>query len=254
MIMKNKTLFALILGFVIIAYAPSAFGMPILSGSSSDGLTWTATDGNRSAEAIFQYRSDGFDIYLSSLASSTSQPHEVLGGLFFGLNDGTASNPHVMAMGNVIIDTSRYAYDFGNNLDGEWAERSGINGINGGLGDYGISNTGFGEGPGAPSGWDGFGAKDIIDSTVAYTAPLSPNGAEFGIVSGDISGLVSSVSSYVEDGVLISYDFIGDFEIAQVNFLYGTEYSASAVPEPATMLLLGSGLFGFGVLRKKFKK
>jgi hypothetical protein len=255
--MKHKMIFLTLVGFFVISLASSALGAPILIGSSGDGLTWTATDGNRDATAMFSATSSGFEILLSSSASSTSDPSEVLAGLFFGLSGGTADNPDVDAIGSVTIDGSKYSVDFGDDMNGEWAFLTGIDGINGGLGDYGISSTAFDPEAGSPAGWNGFGSASIIDSSVAYVDPLSPNGAEFGIVSGDISGLPSSVTSYVEDSVLISFNFTGDFgpsTVDELYFLYGTSYEGTPVPEPATIIMLGSGLIGLGLLRKRFRR
>ena len=236
----------------------NAYGMPILSGSSSDGYSWTASDSEgRSATADFSINNNKLEILLTNTASETSQPNEVLAGLFFGFEYGftiAASTVEVASGSSLIIIDQTITEDWGNNLDGEYGYLEDINAINGGLGYYGISNTAFDPEPGAPTGWDGF--SPVIDENVAYPNNIkSPNGASFGIVNNLSTSAPSSIYAYVDNAVLISFDFVGIFSessLEQVNFLYGTDYAP--IPEPATMFLFGTGLIGLVALRKKNKK
>jgi len=261
--MKKTSL--LLVGILLIAgLATGASADPILPGSSSDGgHTWTASDAEgRSAEAFFYRRGlqgGALWLQLTNTALETSQPNEVLAGIFF---DCTLilTNPY-----HVYVDVDTGSGIFNNDgtsfpvvytvtaypiLDGEYGWLTGIDAINGELGDYGLSSTGFDPGANAPAGWTGFGADSIIDNTKSYGNP-SPNGAEFGLVGTDVSNLVTSVDPYVQNSILVSWVVPDNsvIEIGQVNFLYGTEYSK--VPEPGTMLLLGLGLIGIAGLRRK---
>ena len=235
----------------------SASALPILQGSDGGGGLWSASDTEgRSATAQFSATSDGFQIVLTSLASATSAPNEVLAGLFFGFADGYdpgIADPGSDGLTNVDANaigsagdslTETYGVDHGTNLDGEWGFRAGIDGDNGGRGEYGISGTAY----------DPFGFSEVIDSAYAYKPPMSPNGAEFGIAAGDLSGLAASVDFWAQDFVTLRFVTAGTFDhrhVDEVHFLYGTDFETARVPEPATLGLLGIGglLLGVGVRR-----
>ncbi|MBN2333605.1 MAG: PEP-CTERM sorting domain-containing protein [Deltaproteobacteria bacterium] len=249
--------------FCLCGITQVSHGMPILPGGTSDYWTWTASDSEgRSASADFYFADGKFNILLENTAGATTVPNTVLAGLFFDLVDGfSISNPHVeVAVGSTLqgLVTGGAGY----NMDGEFGYLAGIDGINGGLGDYGIAATGFDPEDGAPVDWDGFGADTIINTDYSFPSPSasSPNGAEAGLVGGNIDNLVTaSIASYVQSAVLIQFDFewpgeIPDSVVSQVNFLYGTDYAGTPVPEPKTMLLLGVGLLSMVAVRKKTVK
>jgi hypothetical protein len=230
---------------------------------TSDPFLWTTHDGEgRRASAYFQY--DDTNNLLTILLSNdsteiTNNPNESLAGLFFCF-DGELTNPSVdVASGSTLyLVGSPPNNDSPTNteLSGEYGFLSDINDINGGNGNYGISNTAFDPGVGAPAGWTGFGGT-IIDESIAYGPQYNtPNGAEFGIVGTAGVGHPLSKWSYVQNAVVISFDYDGPFDadsICQVNFLYGTSFEA--VPEPATMFLFGTGLVGLaGISRARRKK
>lgn len=251
--MTTKAAKTILATTVLLLSAPAAIAMPILAGSTSDGgSTWTASDSEgRSARAEFFISEGGFSITLTNLASETSQPNEILAGLFFDFLAGTQMvilNPSSDGVQNITgtLNTSpepEFGVDWGSNLDGEWAYRNDLDGINGGRGAYGISSTAM----------DPLSISQPIDPTKSYPPP-STNGAEFGIASGDTSGMVASVDYWAVGQVTIRFMIEGMFDattIEQVHFLYGTSYEGTKVPEPATLALFGIGLLAIGFAKRK---
>ncbi|MBN2126677.1 MAG: PEP-CTERM sorting domain-containing protein [Deltaproteobacteria bacterium] len=149
------------------------------------------------------------------------------------------------------------------NLNGEYGWLADINAYNGGLGYYGISGSSFDAEEGAPAGWEDNGQFSTpIDPYASFPrgeSPPAPNGADFGLLGSGGSGLPNGDEFYVTTSILISWD-LGEWnsspsmEIGQINFLYGTEYASTPVPEPATMFLLGTGLIGLAGVGRRFRK
>lgn len=262
--MKVMKIKRTILGFAGICaglLASSAMSMPILIGVSSDGgQTWIQSDADgRSAQAVFTAITGGFEIELTSLALSTSQPNEMLAGLIFGFVDGqdplllnpstdSLQNVTAAALGNAgtSLPDEYDGDDFGLNMDGEWGFRNDLDGLSGGLGAYGISGAAY----------DPLEISSVIDASFAYAPPVSTSGADFAIAGGDTSGLVASIDFWVINSVTIEFLTVGTFDyrsLEQVNFLYGSDYAPVTLTEPGTLALWGIGLAGMGFVRRRKK-
>ena len=61
-----------------------------------------------------------------------------------------------------------------------------------------------------------------------------------------------SVSGYA--GAISWIDESGQYRYADWQHIFSAGPASTPVPEPATMLLLGSGLIGFAGIRRKFKE
>ncbi|MCD6571456.1 MAG: PEP-CTERM sorting domain-containing protein [Deltaproteobacteria bacterium] len=108
--------------------------------------------------------------------------------------------------------------------------------------DFNDNSTSFSDTDVAGSAFPGITADSILLATLNFTA-LGVGNAEFGIysdITGHNEGLVYSSGNHV--------DITSSIELGV------TDVTVTHAPEPATMLLLGTGLLSLVGLRKKFRK
>jgi hypothetical protein len=216
---------------------------------------FTFTSGDHSA--ALNITSSGWTLTMAltnTSTAATSQPIDLLTAVFFDFS-GTASLTSMSAniasgsaysMGDPTKWFAPASWD-GKNVGGEWAYGSGLSGIPNGA-TFGISSTGLGI----------FGAPTFNGPNLA--GPEAVDGGQFGIASAGPftpNGGLSKDAVVTNSVIFTLTGFSGDVERAfsNVYFQYGTSLASTPVPEPGTMILLGTGLIGLaGYGRKRFRK
>lgn len=176
-----------------------------------------------------------------------NNPTDVLTAILFTTTDTTLGTVSALLTpgSNVVNCTAANGCTApsGGNVGGEWAYNltGGQFGTNAGIGSAGLNIFGSGN----------FSGPNL-------QGPVAVNGLQFGIIGG---GTVNFANGDLGNSALInnSVTFTLSGEgcataagcFSNVHFIYGTSLDSTVIPEPASILLIGSGLVGAYRLRKR---
>ena len=217
----------------------------------------TATNGsNLSASANFNLTGNVLTVTLTNTSAvDVLNPAQVLTGVFFNSNGTLTPVSALLGPGSVVLFAPAPA---GGNVGGEFAYASGLSGAPLGA-TQGISSAGLGL-----FGNPNFNGPDL-------DPPDAVNGGNYGITSagddpttgntGVTGGPPGNAEPLIQNQVIFTFTVSPGFtleSIEDVSFQYGTtlnDPNITNVPEPASMLLLGTGLLGIAAgLRKRFSR
>ena len=226
------------------------FGLAVMLAATAGTASATILADDGASKVDFAVSGTNLVVTLTNYGPAVDVPSNILTGVFFNM-PGNVDLGEVSALlsgGSTVLNSA--TQPAGGVVGGEWAYKNNLGGNSSVQAFFPGTNEGI-----SSSGLGVFGNATFPGVNLA--GPNAVDGMQYGIISG-IAGnanaaitsnpLVQNAVQFTLSGVSASFNVLN---ITHVGFQYGTALGEHKVPEPGTLLLLGSGLMGIALYRRR---